>query len=61
MLPNLQEMELTLYDKKIEVKELKKDLKLLKEFLSTSDKVERVNDLENKVRETHLEVKVLKD
>lgn len=54
-------MELTLYDKKIEVKELKKDLKLLKEFLSTSDKVERVNDLENKVRETHLEVKVLKD
>ena len=61
MIPNLQELELTLYDKKIEVKELKKDLKLLKEFLSTSDKVERVNDLDNKVRETNLEIKVLKE
>ena len=54
-------MELTLYDKKIEVKELKKDLKLLREFLATSDKVERVNDLDNKVRESHNEIKFLKD
>ena len=33
----------------------------MKEFLATSDKVERVNDLENKVREANNDVKALKD
>ena len=47
LIPSLNEIDLAIYDKKIEMKELKKDIKLLKDFLANSDKVERLNDLDN--------------
>ena len=60
LLPSLQETELAIYDAKIEMKELKKDIKLMKDFLNTSDKVERANDLDNKVKDAQYEIKQLK-
>ena len=50
-----------IYDTKIQKKELKKDLALMKDFLASSDKIERANDMENKVRDVQSDIKVLKD